>query len=461
MILQRVYISKDADVEPSDTHTDLDSPSIDNSNSSDPPLSTPSTSPTGTLPNTPSSTSIPLTIEDRLSQLQNTLSQINIERESLAASLKSAKRDSQKADAALRSEIDILKRASEKHVAAENRAKQKILSLQEAIKRAQTATRETEALITEVQGVLPGLNKKRAEKEGAYNKVKEEADRVRKERDLEAEKEKKRLESMKNELAGLSNKLEKLNGKKEKLEIGIIADLEEQLKEVEREVEKAEMDSYANIYAPSADQPEPTTDDPVPSAPDPNSDHSLPYLSHMRIRHQTIPAGTITRPSPAPIQRPPPNETYFGHQPQLWSHPVSPRPSQATHQTHSHRSSSLHHHTPILLTNPRRRKSSVSTPPQPYIQTVNPSPPTSQSGVASTASAPTSTLSSRAPAFEPGRLVKTGNANASVTMGLGASPMPIQRPSTAGATRGVVMGIHPNATPASQWPGHFEGGRIG
>ena len=444
-------------MEPSDVHTDPDSPSLDNSNSSDPPLSTPSTSPTGTLPNTPSSTNIPLTIEDRLIQLQNTLAQINVERDSLTASLKSAKRDSQKADAALRSEIDILKRASEKHAAAEHRAKQKILSLQEAVKRAQTATRETEELIKEVQGVLPGMNRKRTEKEGAYNAVKEEADRVRKERDAEAEKGKKRLESMKNESATLSNKLEKLNGKKDKLETGIIPDLEEQLKEVEREVEKAEIDSYANIYAPLTDQLEPTTDDTSPGAPDSNLDHShSPHcLPHTRIRHQTILAGTIARPSPAPIQRPPPSEAYLGHQPQLWSHPVSPRPSQALHQTHNHRSSSLHHQTPTLLINPRRRKSSATAPTQPQIQTGDPSSPTSQTGVTSATSAQTSTLCSRAPAFEPGRLMKTGSAT--TTTRLGASPMPIQRPSTAGATRGV----YPRTTPTSHWAGHFESGRIG
>jgi hypothetical protein len=404
---------------------------------------------------------MPLTIEDRLAQLQNTLSQINIDRESLTASLKSAKRDSQKADAALRSEIDILNRASEKHAAADHRAKQKILSLQEAVKRAQTTARETEELITEVQGVLPAMNKKRAEKEEAYNKVKNDADRARKERDLEAEKEKKKLESMKNELTALSNKLEKLNGKKEKLETGIIADLEEQLKEVEREVEKAEMDSYVNIYAPAADQHELTADNPGSSAPapDPKLDHShsLPYLPTQRMRHQTIPAGTIGRPSPTPIMRPPPSEAYFGHQPQLWTHPVSPRLSQTSHQTHTHRSSSLHHQTPILLTNPRRRKSSVSTPPQPQIQTTNPSPPASQSDVNS---APPSMLSSKAPAFEPGRPVKTVNVNVTASMGLGASPMPIQRPGAVGGARDVlpVIGVHPKATPASPWAGmdrHF------
>jgi predicted nucleic acid-binding Zn-ribbon protein len=415
-------------MEPSDAPTDPESPSLDNTNSSDPPLSTPSTSPTGTHPSTPSLTNVPLTIEDRLAQLQATLTQINTERETLSASLKSAKRDSQKADGALRSDIDALKRASEKHAAADARAKQRILSLQEAVKRAQTATCETEALVTEVQGVLPGLNKKRADKEEEYDKIKGEADRVRNERALEAEKEKKRIESMRSELSALNNKLEKLHGKKEKLETGIIADLEEQLKEVECEVEKAEMESYVNIYAPAAARAEPTVEEIDTAA---ELSHSLPYLSTQRVRHQTFPAGTIGRPPPVPIQRPPSSEAPFG---QLWTHPVSPRLSQTTHQTHNQRSSSLHHQTPILLTNPRRRKSSVSTPPQSHVQTSNPAPSSSTTTSATT-------LSSKAPAFEPGRSLKTVNSNAT---GVGAFA------GTTGGARGVHTKAH--STPQS-WLG--------
>jgi uncharacterized protein YukE len=444
-------------MEPSDVHTEPDSPSLGNSNSSDLPLSTPSSSPIGTHPSTPSLTSVPLTIEDRLAQLQCTLVQINTERESLSTSLKSARRDSQKADAALRSEIDALKRASERHSAADHRAKQKILSLQEAIKRAQTVTRETEELITEIRVVLPGMNEKCNEKEEAYNKFKSEADRARTERELETEKEKKRLDSMKNELIVLGNKLEKLNGKKEKLENGVIPEFEEQLKDIEREVENAG-DFYVNTYAPATDGQEPKEDEHATAALDPKLDHShshsLPYLPTQRMRHQTI---SISRPSPVPIQRPPPGDAPFG---QLWTHPASPHPPQA--QTHNQRSSSVHHQTPILLTNPRRRKSSVSTPPYSQLQTSNSSPPTS---LATIASAAISTLSSKAPAFEPGRPLKTVGVGAAMTTGFGSSPMAIQRPSAAGTVRMPVIGVRDpqaQANPAFQRAGvhgHFDGSR--
>lgn len=456
-------IDKDADMESSDAHTEPDSPSIGNSNSSDLPLSAPSTSPIGTHPSTPSLTSVPLTIEDRLTQLQCTLVQINAERESLSTSLKSARRDSQKADAALRSEIDTLKRASERHAAADHRAKQKILSLQEAIKRAQNATRETEELTTEIQGILPGMNEKCSEKEEAYNKFKSEADRARTERELEAEKEKKRLDSMKNELIVLGNKLEKLNGKKEKLENVVITDLEEQLKDIEREVEEAESDSHVNIYAPATDGQKSKEDEHAPAALELKLDHShsqshsLSHLPTQRMRHQTNTAGTINRPSPVPIQRPSASDAPFG---QLWAHPASPRPPHA--QTHNQRSSSVHHQTPILLTNPRRRKSSVSTPPHSQLQTSNSSPSTS---LATMASAAISTLSSKAPAFEPGRPLKTVGIGAAMSTGFGKSSTAIQRPSASGTVRIPVIGVRDSqaqANPALQRAGvhgHFDGSR--
>ncbi|KAJ7243199.1 hypothetical protein B0H12DRAFT_1236521 [Mycena haematopus] len=210
--------------------------------SAESPLPTPSTSPSRTMTSTPPITNPhpQLTLEDRLNQLQHTLSLIASERDSLSLSLKTARRDAQKADAALRSEIEILKRASEKHSVAEHRARQKVLALQEAAKRAQMSTREMEEQVVEVEAELPALRRQRGEKEGAYSKIKEDADRVRKEREREEEKERRKLDLMKSELTGLNNKMERVNGKKDKLETSVIPDLQEQLREIELEIERVE-----------------------------------------------------------------------------------------------------------------------------------------------------------------------------------------------------------------------------
>lgn len=54
--------------------------------------------------------------------------------------LKAARCDAQNADATLRAKIELLKGASEKHAAAEHRARQKMCALQEAAKQVVGAT---------------------------------------------------------------------------------------------------------------------------------------------------------------------------------------------------------------------------------------------------------------------------------------------------------------------------------
>ncbi|KAF5383023.1 hypothetical protein D9615_005085 [Tricholomella constricta] len=421
--IRQLVTTEEVELEPSEAPTDPESPDADHSTSSDPPPSTPSTSPNRTHPNTPPSTTTPLTIEDRFSQLQHALALINTERETLTAALKSARRDAQKADAALRSEIEILKRASEKHVAADHRAKQKLLSLQEAVKRAQTGTRETESRVKEIEELVPELERSCQEKEAEYAKVKERADRVRRERERQTEKEKKKLEAMRVELAGLTNKMEKLTTKREKLESGAITDLEEQLLSVGREIEQEEY-----TYQAFMNRQELSAEDVHYAGAEAINERSpaFPYVAVQRLRSQISP-GTIGRPPPpTPIQRPTPSEPTpsYGHthpltQTPLWSH-HGPRQPHAP-QTHNPRSSSLQHQpTPTVLTNPHRQ-SSLKTPPS----TTSGVPVPSASSAAAATS--TWTLSSRAPAFEPGRGVK-GSGATGASSGVSVTPAPIQRP---------------------------------
>ncbi|KIY71378.1 hypothetical protein CYLTODRAFT_418920 [Cylindrobasidium torrendii FP15055 ss-10] len=289
-------------------------------------LSTPSSSPS---PATPPSTSpgfTPLTLDDRLNQLQHTLSVMSAERESLVATLKHARRDAQKADSAVRSEIDALKRASEKIAMSEHRARQKVLALQESVKRAQSTTKDREEEVKEIEKLLPELIALKDKREKEYKKVKAEADRVQRQRDQEKENERKRIEAMNNELAGLTHKFEKLQVRKEKLEGTVIPDLEEQLRLIEQEVE---VEQAGYDFARTG---------------------------------------------------------YFGER-GPWGAP--PR--------HAQRSSSVHHtKTPVLFTNPHRQSSLKAT---------NNSHSNSSSG--SLASQPVvSTLSSKAPVFEPGKPIR-------------------------------------------------------
>ncbi|KAF7289873.1 hypothetical protein MIND_01361700 [Mycena indigotica] len=310
------------------------------------PIPTPSSSPSGTISSTPPAAPHPqMTLEDRLKQLQSTLSLIDAERDGVTLSLKTARRDAQKADAALRSEIEILKRASEKHAVAEHRARQKVLALQEAAKRAQTSTKDIEGMVVEVEAELPALLKERSGREKAYARVKEEADRARREREREEDKERRKVEAMKNELNGLGNKMEKLTGKREKLETVIIPDLEEQLREIELEIERIEADPLG--YAYSQESPE-------------GFDEQAPR------------PGIIPRPAPIPIQRPGLNTSSSRSSS---DHPFW-RPNNASHQ----RSSSARNDSSSSL-------SSNSSP------------------IHSSATLNTSTLSGRAAPFEPGKIL--------------------------------------------------------
>ncbi|CAL1708935.1 unnamed protein product [Somion occarium] len=121
-------------------------------------------------------------LEDRRVQLTHALNLLNAEHATLTASLKTARREAQKADAALRSEIDTLKRASEKYVQQETRARQKVLALQEAVRQTVAATDEIKAMIKDVEDMLPELERRRKKVEGEWKEANKQAESVRQRR---------------------------------------------------------------------------------------------------------------------------------------------------------------------------------------------------------------------------------------------------------------------------------------
>jgi hypothetical protein len=342
------------------------------------------------------------------------------ERDTLTASLKASRRDSQKADAALRSEIDILKRASEKHTAAEFRAKQKVLALQEAVKRAQTGTKEVDEMVDRVEADLPALKQQRDDKERDYHALKDQVGRLEREREKEAEKERKRQDSLRAELTGLSNKLDKLNGKRDKLEGTVVVDLEDQLREIERQIRIVGIDPFG--YASSAIA-ESGADDEAVSPVDLGLDVPLPHDIAARYgpalayvptqKGRTASASAVNqlyalyRPSSlAPIQRP-------------MVHPNRRSPPHDLHPTQARAQQQQHAHRPSLSA------SSTKLPTQ--TATLSPGPPPQPS---------TAALSSHAPPFEPSRVggppVQSQTTppllRSSFPPSGGPGPVPIHRP---------------------------------
>jgi hypothetical protein len=408
-------------------------------------LPTPPQSPSPSSSHTPSSY---LSIEDRTAQLQHTLSLLHADRTSLTTSLKSARRDAQKADAALRSQIDTLKRASEKHTAAEHRARQKVLALQEAVKRAQATTAEMEELVREVDKALPALQIEKRVKERVYEDVLAEAEKVRCELEKETEIGRKKIERGESELAGLGNRLERIHAKRGKLEGegGTIAELEDELREVQIEIERIEKHPYGYTGVGTAsgsgykygEGVNDGTDMGVGTVDDGERFSYLPpQHNRLHSQPQNHVLAPIGRPTIPPIQRP-----SSSHVHSATSSSSAPGSSASSIRPHRH---SLEppfvYHPPTqtqIQSSPHSQSQSQGgmTSPQRVQSTSSlSSPSTSASGAATT-----TMLSSKAPAFEPSRGVEhsvrasfpnTGAAGfiSGVGVGgiMGASP-PAQRP---------------------------------
>ncbi|KAK7036612.1 hypothetical protein VNI00_011545 [Paramarasmius palmivorus] len=398
----------------------------------------PSQTPNGQSPQHQPSTPFtfaPLTLEDRIAQLQHTLSLLNSDTATLTASLKTARRDSQKADAALRSEIEVLKRTSERHAAGELRMKQKVLALQEAVKRTNGSVTEIKAEIVSVEESIPEHEKARGEKEEEYKRVLAEAEKMHTEREREEEVLRKRVDGLRNEYNTLGKAHEKLEMKQEKLEGGLVKELQDKLDVVERELEELEMEESIHLHQ-----------------------SRLQGMGLGPIRSQApSEVGTIGRPSGSagaiPIQRPTnasltslgstktrtPATSPKQAQNQSQSHPTHAHNHSLPHShhlqpafshssnshNHSQRSASIshshhhhhhhlagphshgphgphhnvpvRHHPPTILMNPNRRQNSNSA---------NSTAAVNSEGLdvsGSGGGASTSTLSSRAAPFEPGK----------------------------------------------------------
>jgi len=212
-----------SDTTPANIPKSLTTPSASTPSPSPSPTASPTLSASGSGDAASSVPTPSITLEDKVQQLNQTLSLLQSERDSLATSLKTTRRDAQRADAAIRADIETLKRASDKFASVEHRARQKVLALQEAVK----------------QTLAAALREQQTEAEKEYEIVKRQAAQAREEREVVESQERRRTDNLQTELAGLGGKLEKLNGKQEKLENSIIPDLEEELRRIEEEIAKA------------------------------------------------------------------------------------------------------------------------------------------------------------------------------------------------------------------------------
>ncbi|KAI0646565.1 hypothetical protein C8Q79DRAFT_677715 [Trametes meyenii] len=421
-------------------------------NTTESPIS--STIPLSTTPphanggaHTPVPPPTPFTLEDRRSQLTHTLTLLAAEHSNLTTSLKAARKDSQKADAALRSEIDTLKRASDRYAAGESRARQKILALQEAVKQTLAAAEDIEALVKDIETALPVLEGRKAEVEKEWLRVKDEAEQAKMRRAEAEQKETARAEAMQIELAGLANKLDKLSGKREKLEGegGVISALEEKLRKLEEERERIERDPYGyegEAGADSEDSPDRRSkDDSSPegerahhSTRHPNHHGAHPHFNNFHPQQHVHPRKRHSHPHmhnqphahhhPRPSFPPPrpPVHTEAGQRPSgtagRASFPIGanavPGVIHLPPQGHPHRKNNpthAHAHAP-------HRSAFHAHPHTGGIA----SGTSSSSSTPAASVGPATGLSSRAPPFEPARS-RTHSAQGGISQGTGKSEL--------------------------------------
>ncbi len=268
----------------------------------------------------PPSPSPSFSLEDRRLQLNHALSLLTAEHATLTSTLKSARRDSQKADAALRAEIEALRRASERAAPAELRARQKARALQEAARQASAAAEQVQARVQELEQALPDLVTKRDEVEREWERVRKEADAVRLRREEAESRERKRAEGKQSEMTSLAGRMERLSARKERLDGdgGVLGELEEKLRQLEEERQRIEDDPYGYSFEDGVEEEDDVIDSPIHDEPGFHNHHVSPYHPpynvhqaphlHPRKRHSHPPNQGPGVPSilarPDPIQRP-------------------------------------------------------------------------------------------------------------------------------------------------------------
>ncbi|KAG8749598.1 hypothetical protein FRC14_001230 [Serendipita sp. 396] len=194
-----------------------------------------------------------LTIEEQRHNLQQTKTSILQEHETLLSQLKLARKESQRAENAARGEIEVLKRAADKQSVADQRAKQKVLALQEAVKQTISATADIEDQASTLQGELPLLQTDQQTIEEEHASVQEMLAQKEAEMDQAIRADKKRIADLQSDLSTLSNRVEKLTSKKEKLATETIPDLEKQLADVRREIEEVQQENERLSKATQSD----------------------------------------------------------------------------------------------------------------------------------------------------------------------------------------------------------------
>ncbi|KAK8847651.1 hypothetical protein IAR55_005510 [Kwoniella newhampshirensis] len=316
-----------------------------------PPISHDTLSPESAIIPTP----ILNAVDTQAAQLRHLIATAHAEKDHLQAQIKEARRTSQRHEAALKAEIEAVKKAIEKAGSLDLRAKQKALAVQEQVKQGWAGAEAAEKEMGDVESGLDTLESRleamRIEVDAfrdEWKVAKEHEEEVReRDRKVRAEEDKK--------LADVVGKVEKLKAKRAKRDVETtelekkLEDLEKQKEEAEKrnEEEKVARRGTASYYAAGYGQ----TGQNQSIGQSHHDHHDLPYGGRSLSAHPSLnnlaghyAAGPAYRPRGAP----------GGYQPRFASAGARPSPSQPS-PTHPNAFYSLSHPVPPTSTSPAFR----------------------------------------------------------------------------------------------------------
>lgn len=161
-------------------------------------------------------------------------------RNSLATELRQARKESSRAEQALRNEIEAIKRSLDRMSSIDHRSKQKVLALQELIRQANQSAKDIAKEAEIVEGEYKQLQREAddlAEQEQAAEKSFSE---VEASSNAQVKEEEEATAAAEKELIGLQKALSNKQGEIDKLVTGKVAELEEQITKLQKEAHRIE-----------------------------------------------------------------------------------------------------------------------------------------------------------------------------------------------------------------------------
>jgi len=173
----------------------------------------------------------------------------------IQASLRRARKDASRAESALRSEIEAIKRGLERMSDVDHRSKQKVLALQESIRQATLHAKDIDEEATAVESERGAWEEREREKDEELSKVKGAVEEDLRRGDAKIKVDDEEVEAMEKELQKVTKGLEEKWSSKEKLEREKVAEIELELQKVQVEIEELlrptsihQQPNYAHYY---------------------------------------------------------------------------------------------------------------------------------------------------------------------------------------------------------------------